>query len=37
MTSLALASSLGVHPKFTESTCVGGSSFVGHLIQPRSR
>jgi len=32
MTSLALAEHLGVHPKFTESTCVGGSSFVGHLI-----
>ena len=32
MTSLALAEHLGVRPKFTESTCVGGSSFVGHLI-----
>jgi len=32
MTSLAVAEHLGIHPKFTESTCVGGSSFVGHLI-----
>jgi acetyl-CoA acetyltransferase len=32
MTSLSLAEHLGIHPKFTESTCVGGSSFVGHLI-----
>ena len=32
MTGLAVAEQLGIHPKFTESTCVGGSSFVGHLI-----
>ena len=32
MTGLSVAEHLGVHPKFTESTCVGGSSFVGHLI-----
>jgi hypothetical protein len=27
LTSLAVAEHLGIHPKFTESTCVGGSSF----------
>ena len=32
MTGLAVAEQLGIHPRFTESTCVGGSSFVGHLI-----
>ena len=32
MTGLSVAEQLGIHPKFTESTCVGGSSFVGHLI-----
>lgn len=32
LTSLAVAEHLGIHPKFTESTCVGGSSFIGHLI-----
>ncbi|MDH4172842.1 MAG: thiolase, partial [Betaproteobacteria bacterium] len=32
MSGLALAEHLGVHPKFTESSMVGGSSFVGHLI-----
>ena len=32
MSGLALAEHLGVRPKFTESTMVGGSSFVGHLI-----
>jgi len=32
MSGLALAEHLGLHPKFTESTMVGGSSFVGHLI-----
>jgi acetyl-CoA acetyltransferase len=31
MSGLALAEHLGVRPKFTESTMVGGSSFVGHL------
>jgi acetyl-CoA acetyltransferase len=32
MSGLALAEHLGVRPKFTESTMVGGSSFVGHLM-----
>lgn len=32
MSGLALAEQLGLRPKFTESTMVGGSSFVGHLI-----
>jgi len=32
MSGLALAEHLGIRPKFTESTMVGGSSFVGHLI-----
>ena len=32
MSGLALAEHLGLQPKFTESTMVGGSSFVGHLI-----
>jgi acetyl-CoA acetyltransferase len=32
MSGLALAEHLGMRPKFTESTMVGGSSFVGHLI-----
>jgi acetyl-CoA acetyltransferase len=32
MSGLALAEHLGIHPKFTESSMVGGSSFVGHLI-----
>jgi len=32
MSGLALAEHLGVRPKFTESTMVGGSSFVQHLI-----
>jgi acetyl-CoA acetyltransferase len=32
MPGLALAEHLGVRPKFTESSMVGGSSFVGHLI-----
>lgn len=32
MSGLALAEHLGLRPKFTESTMVGGSSFVGHLI-----
>ena len=32
MSGLALAEHLGVRPKFTESSMVGGSSFVGHLI-----
>jgi acetyl-CoA acetyltransferase len=32
MSGLALAEHLGVRPRFTESTMVGGSSFVGHLI-----
>lgn len=32
MSGLALAEHLGVQPAFTESTMVGGSSFVGHLI-----
>ena len=32
MSGLALAEHLGVQPKFTESSMVGGSSFVGHLI-----
>jgi len=29
---LTVAEHLGIHPKFTDSTCVGGSSFVGHLL-----
>src|SRR4029079_12278146 len=29
MTGLSVAEQLGIHPKFTESTCVGGSSVVG--------
>ena len=32
MSGLALAEHLGIHPKFTESSMIGGSSFVGHLI-----
>lgn len=32
MSGLALAEHLGLRPKFTESSMVGGSSFVGHLI-----
>jgi acetyl-CoA acetyltransferase len=32
MSGLAFAEHLGLRPKFTESTMVGGSSFVGHLI-----
>jgi acetyl-CoA acetyltransferase len=32
MAGLSLAEHLGVHPRFTDSTMVGGSSFVGHLI-----
>ena len=32
MSGLALAEHLGLHPKFTESTMMGGSSFVEHLI-----
>jgi acetyl-CoA acetyltransferase len=32
MSGLALAEHLGVRPKFTESTMIGGSSFVEHLI-----
>jgi acetyl-CoA acetyltransferase len=32
MSGLALAEQLGIHPRFTESTMVGGSSFVGHLV-----
>jgi acetyl-CoA acetyltransferase len=32
MSGLALSEHLGLRPKFTESTMVGGSSFVGHLI-----
>ena len=32
MSGLALAEHLGIRPRFTESTMVGGSSFVGHLI-----
>lgn len=32
MSGLALAEHLGVRPKFTESSMLGGSSFVGHLI-----
>ena len=32
MSGLALAEHLGIRPKFTESSMVGGSSFVGHLI-----
>ena len=32
LTSLSVAEHLGIHPKVTESTCVGGSSFIGHLI-----
>lgn len=32
MSGLALAEHLGVRPRFTESSMVGGSSFVGHLI-----
>ena len=32
MSGLALAEHLGLRPRFTESTMVGGSSFVGHLI-----
>lgn len=32
MSGLALAEHLGIRPKFTESSMIGGSSFVGHLI-----
>ena len=32
MSGLSLAEHLGIHPRFTDSTMVGGSSFVGHLI-----
>lgn len=32
LAGLSVAEQLGIHPKFTESTCVGGSSFVGHLL-----
>jgi acetyl-CoA acetyltransferase len=32
MPGLALAEHLGLRPKFTESTMVGGSSFVAHLV-----
>lgn len=32
MSGLALAEHLGVRPRYTESSMVGGSSFVGHLI-----
>jgi acetyl-CoA acetyltransferase len=32
LTGLSVAEQLGIRPKFTESTCVGGSSFVGHLV-----
>jgi acetyl-CoA acetyltransferase len=32
MPGLSLAEHLGIHPRFTDSTMVGGSSFVGHLI-----
>ena len=32
MSGLALAEHLGIRPRFTESSMVGGSSFVGHLI-----
>lgn len=32
MSGLALAEHLGIRPKFTESSMLGGSSFVGHLI-----
>jgi len=32
LVGLSVAEQLGIRPKFTDSTCVGGSSFVGHLI-----
>ncbi len=32
MSGLALAEHLGIRPRFTDSTMIGGSSFVGHLI-----
>ncbi len=32
MSGLAFAEQLGIRPRFTDSTMVGGSSFVGHLI-----
>ena len=32
LSGLAIGEQLGIHPKFTDSTCVGGSSFVGHLM-----
>jgi acetyl-CoA acetyltransferase len=32
MSGLAIAEHLGIRPTYTESTMVGGSSFVGHLI-----
>ena len=32
LTGLSVGEQLGIHPKFTDSTCVGGSSFVGHLL-----
>ncbi len=32
MSGLAIAEQLGIRPRFTESTSVGGSSFVGHLL-----
>jgi acetyl-CoA acetyltransferase len=32
MSGLALSEQLGIRPRFTDSTMMGGSSFVGHLI-----
>jgi len=32
MPGLSLAEHLGIRPRFTDSTMIGGSSFVGHLI-----
>ena len=32
MSGLALAEQLGIRPRYTESSMLGGSSFVGHLI-----
>ena len=32
LSGLTIGEHLGIKPKFTDSTCVGGSSFVGHLL-----
>jgi len=37
LTGLSVAEQLGIHPKFTDSTCVGGSSFVATCCPRRWR